>query len=177
MGTFAPSFTGLTPASRRSSAAAKGASSKGNTRCELALRRELWRRGLRYRLHAPKLPGRPDIVFLKHKLAIFCDGDFWHGRNLEQRVLKLRRGHNAPYWVNKIRRNVARDREITHRLELAGWTVIRFWETDILQLAPRIADLVEALVTEPGTSQRRKADGNASADIPGVLWQGTKRPV
>ena len=167
MGTSAPSFTGLVPASSRSSAAARGASSKGNTRCELALRRELWRRGLRYRLHVPKLPGRPDIVFLRRKLAIFCDGDFWHGRNLEQRILKLRRGHNAPYWVNKIRRNVARDLQIARRLELEGWTVLRFWETDILQSARRIADQIEALVTERSSSQGRKAARNASVDIGG----------
>ena len=95
------------------------------------------------------------------------DGDFWHGRNLEQRILKLRRGHNAPYWVNKIRRNVARDLQIARRLELEGWTVLRFWETDILQSARRIAGQIEALVTERSSSQGRKAVRNASVDIGG----------
>ncbi|WP_348652882.1 hypothetical protein [Polyangium sp. y55x31] len=84
-----PSFACLHPASENASTAARAASAKRNTRCELALRRELWRRGLRYRLHLPGLPGRPDIVFTKHRVVVFCDGDFWHGRHLEARLAKL----------------------------------------------------------------------------------------
>jgi len=88
----APSFRGLRSASKTASAAARGASRKTDTRCELVLRRELWRMGLRYRLHVPGLPGRPDIVFLRDRVVVFCDGDFWHGRDLERRIAKLRRG-------------------------------------------------------------------------------------
>lgn len=115
-----PSFTGLHASSENASRAARGASVRANTRCELTLRRELWRRGLRYRLNTPGLPGRPDIVFPKHRLVIFCDGDFWHGRNLEDRLAKLARGHDATYWVAKVRRNVARDLQNTSALEAAG---------------------------------------------------------
>ncbi len=139
----APSFAGLTPASAKASAAAKGASKKANTRCELLLRRELWSRGLRYRLHVKHLPGHPDIVFPSHRLAIFCDGDFWHGRELGRRLEKLERGHNAAYWMNKIQGNVERDRRNTLALTAADWSVLRFWETDVLHETKKIADEIE----------------------------------
>ena len=125
-----PSFAELRPASPRSSRAARGASAKIDTRCELALRRELWRRGLRYRVHYPGLPGRPDILFPPQRLVIFCDGDFWHGRDLSARLAKLARGHNATYWVAKVRGNVDRDVRQTRTLEELGWAVLRYWETD-----------------------------------------------
>src|SRR5712692_8436205 len=97
------SYRGHRPASERASSAAKASSRKRDTRCELLLRRELWRRGRRFRIDVSTLPGRPDVVFPKWKLAVFCDGDFWHGRNLRTRLAQLRRGHNSPYWVAKIR--------------------------------------------------------------------------
>ncbi len=139
-----PSFAGLQAASESASTAARGASTKANTRCELALRRELWRRGLRYRLHVPGLPGRPDIVFPKRRLVIFCDGEFWHGRDLEHRLAKLSRGHNSTYWVAKVRRNVERDRQQTRMLQQAGWIVLRIWETDVLHRTMEIADKIVA---------------------------------
>lgn len=123
--------------------AARSSSAKTNTRCELALRRELWRRGYRYRLHVPGLPGRPDIVFPRHRLAIFCDGDFWHGRDLDHRLEKLTRGHNAAYWTAKIQRNVNRDHQNTSALSAAGWNVLRFWETDVLREKTKVADRIE----------------------------------
>ncbi len=138
-----PSFEGLRPASESASAAARGASAKTNTRCELVLRRELWRRGLRYRIHYDALPGRPDIVFPKRHLAVFCDGDFWHGRDLEIRVAKLAQGHNASYWVAKVRRNAERDHRQTRTLQGLGWIVQRFWETDVLR---RTSDTVSQII-------------------------------
>lgn len=141
------SFAKLQPASEHASAAARGASAKTNTRCELALRRELWRRGLRYRLHVPGLPGRPDIVFPRQRLVVFCDGDFWHGRDLERRLEKLARGHNAIYWTAKIQRNVERDRQDTSELEAAGWDVIRFWETDVLRNSAQAAEHIKVALT------------------------------
>lgn len=137
-----PSFAGLRPASKKASAAARGASRKTDTRCEILLRRELWRRGLRYRLHVPGLPGRPDIVFHRDRVVVFCDGDFWHGRELECRIAKLRRGHNSTYWVEKVRRNVARDRENDRALRAERWTVVRVWETDVLRAPGQAAELV-----------------------------------
>jgi DNA mismatch endonuclease (patch repair protein) len=142
------SFKGLVSSSRRASVAAKGASIKGNTRCEVVLRQELWRRGLRYRVHYVDLPGCPDIVFPRQHVAIFCDGDFWHGRDLEKRLEKLARGHNAPYWIAKIQRNVARDQLSTERLKVLSWTVLRLWETEILSdpvaAADRVVDVVRS---------------------------------
>jgi DNA mismatch endonuclease (patch repair protein) len=137
-----PSFKDLSPASAKASAIARAASVKANTRCELAVRRELWRRGLRYRLHPSNLPGRPDIVFTKSRIAIFCDGDFWHGRHLAARMARLSVGHNAEYWLAKVQRNVERDREQSDALKALGWHVLRFWETDILRDAGRIADQI-----------------------------------
>jgi DNA mismatch endonuclease (patch repair protein) len=142
-----PSFHGLSAASEKASAAARGASRKTGTRCELALRRELWRRGLRYRLHAQGLPGHPDIVFGKRRLAIFCDGDFWHGRNLETRLAKLASGHNAAYWLAKVQQNVERDRHQTEALRASGWTVLRFWETDILRRPDLVADQIAGILS------------------------------
>lgn len=129
----APSYRGLAPASPRASKAARAASRKSNTRCEVLLRRILWHRGLRYRVAVRELPGCPDIVFAKHNLVVFCDGDFWHGRDLARRLRRLADGHNAPYWMAKIRANARRDVVNNRRLAGAGWRVLRFWETDVLK--------------------------------------------
>src|ERR1700689_3766304 len=103
------SYKGLLPASEHATAAARGSSCKSKTRCELLLRRTLKSRGLRYRVDVADLPGRPDIVFVNARVAVFCDGDFWHGRDLAARQAKLARGHNPAYWLAKIRGNVERD--------------------------------------------------------------------
>ena len=107
----------------------------------------------------PGLPGRPDLVFPTHLVVIFCDGDFWHGRNLEDRLTKLGRGHNSVYWVEKVRRNVDRDRAQTRMLQQAGWTVLRFWETDVLRWTQEIADDVVAALAEacrPSATRRSR---------------------
>jgi DNA mismatch endonuclease (patch repair protein) len=141
-----PSFKGRRPASVAASAAARGSSIKSDTKHEVVLRRALWSRGLRYRKDVTKLPGRPDIVFASARVIVFCDGDFWHGRNWEARKAKLVAGHNAPYWLAKIERNMERDRARTAALEADGWTVLRFWETDILLNAETIADQIRDVV-------------------------------
>ncbi len=99
----------------------------------------MWRLGLRYRLDAASLPGRPDIVFARARVVVFCDGDFWHGRDLASRLQKLSRGHNAPYWMEKVRTNVARDARNQVALESDGWLVLRAWESDILRDATAVA--------------------------------------
>jgi DNA mismatch endonuclease, patch repair protein len=137
-------FLGLRPSSPRAAAAARGASRKRDTRPELALRRQLWRLGVRYRVDVRDLPGRPDIVLPRARIAIFCDGDFWHGRDLDARIAKLKRGHNAPYWVAKIAGNVARDRRNDEALAAAGWYVMRFWESDIHRDTTTIAERIRA---------------------------------
>jgi DNA mismatch endonuclease, patch repair protein len=140
------SYVGLRPASRRASSAARGASKKRDTRCEVLLRRAVFRLGLRYALSASDLPGKPDLVFRRARVAVFCDGDFWHGKDLETRLARLANGHNAPYWVAKIQTNVARDHKQTAALEAAGWIVLRFWESEIRRAPETIATAIETTV-------------------------------
>jgi DNA mismatch endonuclease (patch repair protein) len=142
----APSYKGRRPASARASAAARGASRKTDTRCEVKLRSVLWRAGARFRKDVASLPGRPDIVFSRAKLAVFCDGDFWHGKDWSKRRKKLAAGANAPYWVAKIEANRARDRRHTTALEASGWTVLRVWESAIHAAPDAVAhDILRAL--------------------------------
>jgi DNA mismatch endonuclease (patch repair protein) len=129
-----PSFQGLVSASALRSRLAASASKKSETKGEIALRRLCRELGLiRLRGNVSTLPGRPDLVHRRMRLAIFCDGDFWHGRRLVSRIQRLARGHNSDYWVRKIRSNVARDRRITRTLRRQGWKVVRVWESDVLR--------------------------------------------
>src|SRR6267378_5587118 len=107
--TKAPSFAGLRPASKLSSLV-KQKNLSCDTLPELALRRELRRLGLRFRNNEKALPGKPDVVFRDARVAVFCDGDFWHGRNWTDLKVKLRKGANGPYWHAKIASNIRRDR-------------------------------------------------------------------
>lgn len=127
----APSYKGLSPASAFASRIARASSAKRDTKPELLLRRALWASGLRYRVDVGSLPGRPDVVIPSVRLVVFCDGDFWHGRDLARRLVKLAAGHNAAYWVSKIRSNVERDRRIERLLLDSGWGFLRFWESDV----------------------------------------------
>jgi DNA mismatch endonuclease (patch repair protein) len=143
----APSFEGLKPSSRAASEA-KRANRKKDSRHELILRRVLWRLGLRYRKYVSKLPGNPDLVFYRARVVIFCDGDYWHGRNWDQLRTALERRHNAEYWIAKIERNRERDQEHTARLTAEGWLVLRFWETDILRDPQAVAQHIELVVRQ-----------------------------
>ena len=109
------------------------------------LRKALWARGLRYRINV-RLPGKPDLVFPGSQVAVFVDGDFWHGRSWEQRKAKLAEGSNPTYWTAKIGYNIEHDRDVTATLRQNGWTVLRFWETDIrTDPRPAVACVLEAL--------------------------------
>jgi DNA mismatch endonuclease (patch repair protein) len=125
-----PSFQGLRPSSVAASSAKKRNGSK-DTLHEMLLRKTLWNAGFRYRKNVSSLPGKPDLVFLRQKVVVFCDGDFWHGRDWKELRVKLRGGHNAEYWISKVEGNRKRDLVNKARLESAGWAVLRFWETDI----------------------------------------------
>lgn len=102
-----------------------------NTSIELLLRKALWNKGYRYRKNYKELPGKPDIVLTQHKIAIFCDGEFFHGKDWEVLKPRIERGDNSEYWLKKISRNMERDKEIDKQLLFLGWTVIRFWGKDI----------------------------------------------
>lgn len=141
-----PSYLGLEPASLRARAAARGASRKRDTQPERLLGGALWRQGLRYRKDVAGLPGRPDLVFVRARVVVFCDGDFWHGKDWEQRRAKLAAGTNAAYWLAKVARNIERDREQSRALRSQGWAVLRFWESDIRAAPERIAARVRRAV-------------------------------
>lgn len=102
-----------------------------DTRPELLVREALRAYGLRYRTHERSVPGRPDLVFREAGLAVFCDGDFWHGRHWARLRAQLTRRANADYWIAKIGAN--RDRDVLQRraLRTAGWIVLRVWESAI----------------------------------------------
>jgi DNA mismatch endonuclease (patch repair protein) len=127
-----PSFVGLSSSSPLASRIKSG-NRKTDTTVELTLRRALFGLGGRFRVNKADLPGKPDIVFVRSKVAVFCDGDFWHGRRWRERKQALAQGHNAPYWVAKISSNMARDRQINQLLRDDGWLVLRFWGTDIIR--------------------------------------------
>ncbi|MCL2568798.1 MAG: very short patch repair endonuclease [Oscillospiraceae bacterium] len=132
-----------------------------NTQPELALRHALWARGLRYRINVKTLPGKPDIVFTRTKLAVFCDGDFWHGHNWTIRGLpsfEAELEQYSQFWRDKILGNVQRDIKNTELLEAAGWTVLRIWESDIKTDIVRCADMVEE---QYWIKVRGNADGSA----------------
>ena len=100
-----------------------------NTKPEKALRKALWALGVRYRLNVKKLPGKPDIVIGKHKLAIFVDGEFWHGYDWKAKKPKIK--SDAEYWVKKIEGNMARDQNNNEKLRSQGFLVLRFWEQEL----------------------------------------------
>ena len=102
-----------------------------DSKAELVLRKTLWEAGYRYRKHMATLPGTPDVVLTKYKIAIFCDGDFWHGRDWERRKLDFK--SNQEFWIAKIERNIERDKEKDNALSILGWTSLHFWEKDILK--------------------------------------------
>lgn len=107
-----------------------------DTGIEVRLRKALWHKGIRYRKNFKVFDCHPDIVITKYKIAVFCDGNFWHGKDLQKRPIK----HNSSYWNEKIRRNVERDLENTIELRDNGWIVLRFWEDDIQNNLPNCVD-------------------------------------
>jgi DNA mismatch endonuclease (patch repair protein) len=109
----------------------------------------LWHRGLRYRRKS-QLPGKPDLVFPSAKVVVFVDGDFWHGRYLEERIARGDFKRNAEYWISKLRRTIERDQRYTIELEKAGWRVIRVWESDVQRVPAAIVEEIAQLVTKSG---------------------------
>ena len=102
-----------------------------DTQIEVLLRKALWDSGIRYRKNYAKLPGKPDIAITKYKIAIFCDGEFFHGIDWDQLREKLSNSNNSEYWKKKISRNIERDLEVDAAIKALGWKVLRFWGKDI----------------------------------------------
>ncbi len=119
-----------------------------DTSIEVKLRKELYRRGYRYRTNSKYIFGHPDISFKKYKVAIFCDSEFWHGKNFEVNKAKLH--SNLDYWIPKIERNIARDEEVNAHLKAEGYTVIRFWGEEINKNLSGCVDKIEEELAKRG---------------------------
>lgn len=133
----------LTPEQRRRNMqAVKNKDSK----IECALRNELWKRGLRYRKNVKSVFGHPDLAFIGKKIAVFVDSEFWHGFDWENRRKDFK-SHQA-FWIPKIERNMQRDIEVTEKLRVSGWTVLRFWGKDITKNVRQCADIIEKAVNQ-----------------------------
>lgn len=117
-----------------------------DTRIEVILRKALWKKGYRYRKNDVRLPGKPDIVLTKYKIAIFCDSEFFHGKDWEVLRPQLERGKNADFWIDKISKNRQRDEEVNKQLQYLGWTVIRFWGKDITKHTDECIQIVEETI-------------------------------
>ena len=117
-----------------------------DSKIEILLRKELWNRGLRYRKNVKKILGKPDLAFIGKKIAIFCDSEFWHGYDWENRKKDFK--SHQDFWIPKIERNIARDKEVTEILQQQGWIVLRFWGKEIQSDVSRCADIIEASLRE-----------------------------
>lgn len=118
----------LTPEQRRKNM--KSIRSK-DTSIELRLRKALWKKGYKYRKNYKSIPGSPDIAITKYRIAIFCDSEFFHGKDWEKLEERLSKSERGEYWINKIQKNIVRDKRINSELENMGWKVIHFWGKDI----------------------------------------------
>ena len=117
-----------------------------DTKIEVMLRKALWNKGYRYRKNYKKLPGDPDIVLTKYKIAIFCDGEFFHGKDWDILKPKLENSNNSDYWIKKISNKQKHDNEIDKRLLYEGWTVIRFWGNYIKNNTDECVKVVEEVI-------------------------------
>lgn len=116
-----------------------------DTTIELALRKALWQKGIRYRKNYKGLIGKPDIVITKYRIVVFCDSDFWHGYDWDNRKSRIK--SNQEYWIPKIERNMKRDKEVTAVLVEQGWIVLRFWEHSIKKNLESCLDDIEEAVS------------------------------
>lgn len=119
-----------------------------DTEIEVLLRKALWGKGYHYRKNYKNLPGKPDIALTKYKIAIFCDGEFFHGKDWEVLRPRLEKSNNSEYWISKISKNRKRDDEINKKLLFMGWTVIRFWGKDIKNNTDECIKVIEEAIFE-----------------------------
>lgn len=119
-----------------------------NTKIEVILRKALWHAGIRYRKNYKDLPGKPDIAITKYKIAIFCDGEFFHGYDWDEQRPRIMKGDNGQYWVDKIEKNMERDIEKDQELEIMGWYVIHFWGREIREKTDECVKTVKEVIME-----------------------------
>lgn len=117
-----------------------------DTSIEVVLRKALWAKGYRFRKNYKELPGSPDIALTKYKIAVFCDSEFFHGKDWDVLKKKLENGKNPGYWIRKIQRNIERDQEKDKMLRFEGWTVIHFWGKEILKDTDECIRVIEETI-------------------------------
>ena len=125
-----------------------------DTGIEIKLRKALWEKGYKYRKNYRLLPGKPDIVLTKYKIAIFCDSEFFHGKDWDNLKKQLENGKNSDFWVKKISKNIEHDEEINKQLIFLGWTVIRFWGKDIKKDVQNCVKVIEEIIFETKINEK-----------------------
>ena len=131
----------LTPEQRKK---CMRANKSTGTKPELVLAKAMWALGLRYRKNCGSIFGKPDFSFKKYKVAVFVDGEFWHGKDWEQKKAEIK--GNREFWIAKIERNIKRDIEVTGRLKAEGWMVLRFWSNDVVKDTTSCAEKVKEII-------------------------------
>ena len=131
----------LTPEQRKK---CMRANKSTGTKPELVLAKAMWALGLRYRKNSGSIFGKPDFSFKKYKVAVFVDGEFWHGKDWEQKKAEIK--GNREFWIAKIERNIQRDIEVTGRLKAEGWMVLRFWSNDVVKDTTSCAEKVKEII-------------------------------
>ena len=121
-----------------------------DTSIECILRKRLWDEGIRYRKNFKELPGKPDVAITKYKIAVFCDSEFFHGKDWKSLKEQIERGSNADFWIKKISRNMERDKEVNLELEKIGWTVLRFWGKEIKKNPDECIRKIKEIIEERG---------------------------
>ena len=111
---------------------------------ESLLAKALWHKGYRYRLNYEALPGTPDIALIKYKIAIFVDGEFWHGKDFEENKLRLK--NNKDYWIEKIQENKERDARNDMLLRQQGWIPLHFWSKDVKENVDFCIEVIESFI-------------------------------
>lgn len=137
-----PKFYDSTPQTRKRMGNVK----LKNGTAEQLLAKRLWHLGYRYRKNDKKLPGSPDIAICKYQVAVFVDGEFWHGKDWALRKSRLKR--NREYWIEKIEENMARDIRVDKELIDLGWQPLHFWEKDVLKDTDACVDSILSLLIE-----------------------------
>lgn len=128
-----------------------------DTSIEVILRKALWHHGYRYRKNYAALPGKPDIAITKFRIAIFCDSEFFHGKDWDKLKQRLEKSDKGEYWIKKITRNMERDKENEQVLRYLDWIVLRFWGTDIKKHTDECVKVVDEAVFDRVVGNHRDA--------------------
>ena len=124
-----------------------------DTKIEVILRKALYKKGYRYRKNYKELPGKPDIAITKYKIAIFCDSEFFHGKDWKKLKKQLIKSNNSDFWIDKISKNIQRDDDVNKQLNALGWTVLRFWGKDIKKHTDDCITAIEEAVFDIRTAE------------------------